>query len=324
MQLDQIITGAAGFVGSHLCQRLGDSSAKLETATLDLLPIDSMRNKWMHREADLRSLDTLSMLSHEWEAPVLVHLAALAEVVMPFEKMSDIASTNIQGTINILDQFNPSRIVFASSSAVYGTVHDRRVRAVPGETAAIGAYGVSKLMGEIICSEWAEKRGASSVALRFGNIVGAGCRGLIPYLVSHAVKYPEADVVAQLRGEGRIIRDYIDVGTAVDSILKAAELPLGASQGAVFNVGSGRGLSNREVAQMVAEVLQAQGCRLKMNFNNPIPAGESESVVLEVSETRSRLGLQPPSTETVASSIEQATLSHLAQMQQQQAREEGT
>lgn len=317
IQLDQIVTGVAGFVGGHLCRRLADASAKLKLATLDLLPMDSMHSEWIHREADLRALDTLSMLSREWDAPVLVHLAAEAEVVLPFARMSDLASTNIQGTINVLDQFDPRRIVFASSSAVYGSLRDRSARPLPGESAAIGAYGVSKRMGEVICSEWAEQRGATAIALRFGNIVGPGCRGLIPYLVSHAVKFPDGDVVAQLRGEGRIIRDYVDVGTAVDAILQAASLPLEAGQGMIFNVGCGRGLSNMEVAQMVLEVLRTEGYQLTMNFNNPVPSGESKSVVLDVSETASRLDLQPPSAATVVDSIEQATLSHLAQMQQQ-------
>lgn len=277
--------------------------------------MDPMGNKWPHREADLRSPDALSAISQEWNAPVLVHLAALAEVIMPFAKMGELVSTNIHGTINVLEKFDPRRIVFASSSAVYGSVHERSARPLPGETAAIGAYGVSKLMGEVICNEWAEKHGANAIALRFGNIVGPGCRGLIPYLVSHAVKFPDGDVVAQLRGEGRIIRDYVDVGTAVDAILLAANLPLEAGQGMIFNVGCGRGLSNMEVAQMVAEVLRTEGYQLTMNFNNPVPSGESESVVLDVSETTSRLDLQPPSAATVVDSIEQATLAHLAQMQ---------
>jgi len=317
MQLDLIITGSAGFVGSHLCQRLAAAPATTAMASLDRLPIDSSRAKWMHREADLRCADSLSTIAAEWHAPVLVHLAAEAEVVMPFERMSDLASSNIQGTINLLEQFAPRRIVFASSSAVYGSVHGRAARPLPGETAAIGAYGVSKLMGEVICSEWAEKRGASAVALRFGNIVGPGCRGLIPYLVSHALRFPDGDVVAQLRGEGRLMRDYVDIGTALDAILKAAALPLAAGQGKVFNIGSGRGLSNGEVARMVAEVLLEKGYRLTMNFANPVPAGESEAVVLEVSETTRGLQLPPPSAETIVDSIRQATLAHLAGMQRQ-------
>jgi UDP-glucose 4-epimerase len=316
MQFEQIITGAAGFVGSHLCQRVSSPSAQAKTATLDLLPIDSTAASVHHRQADIRDSEALAPIVKDRDAAVVVHLAALAEAVMPFAQMGELANTNIQGTVNTLAQLSPKRIVFASSSAVYGSVHDRAVRPLPEETAAIGAYGASKLMGEVICTEWAEQRGRNSIALRFGNIVGPGCRGLIPYLVAHAHRHPEGDVVVQLRGRGRLVRDYLDVDTAVDCILAASEVPLEAGKSRIFNVGSGRGMNNREVAQMVAEVLRAQGFALTMNFDNPVPAGESEAVVLDVSDTVSVLGVPAPSAQTVAASIEQATLGHLARLRE--------
>ena len=318
MQVEKIITGAAGFVGNHLRRRLADVSLQSKPATLDLLPLEAGDGNAIHRQADIRQSDALAAIAQEWDARLLVHLAALAEAVLPFAQMGDLASTNIQGSVNILEQLAPERIVFASSSAVYGSVHDRAVRPLPEETAAIGAYGASKLMGEVICTEWAEQQGSNAIALRFGNIVGPGCRGLIPYLVAHALRHPDGDVVVQLRGQGQLVRDYVDVDTAVDCILAAGEVPLQAGKSLIFNVGSGRGMTNRQVATMVAEVLQAQGYSLVMNFDNPVPAGESESVVLDVSETVARLGVASPSTQTVAASIEQATLYHLERMQQGQ------
>ncbi|MDH3386391.1 MAG: NAD(P)-dependent oxidoreductase [Gammaproteobacteria bacterium] len=309
MQLEQIITGAAGFVGEHLCSRIAKTSALSKTAALDLLPLT--QGNLASSQTDIRLASMLSELTEKWSAPVLIHLAALAEVIMPFSSMADLNNTNVQGTINLLQAFDPNRFVFASSSAVYGSVHNRSACPLASEAAAIGTYGASKVMGEIICTEWAAERLANAVILRFGNIVGPGCRGLIPYIVSHALRYPDGEVPAQLRGQGRIIRDYIPVEVAVESLLKAASLPLQPGQSAIFNVGSGFGLSNKEVAEVVADVLRRQGYQLELNFDNPIPAGESEAVVLEISETSERLGVHPPSTDAVMQSIEQATHWHI-------------
>lgn len=314
MQLKQIITGATGFVGGHLCRQLVATSVDPGVAVLDLRP--AHQNELIESLTDIRSASSVTQLASQWSAPVVIHLAAMAEVVMPFKAMSNLVDTNVQGTINTLGAFNPKRIVFASSSAVYGSVHDRSVRPLAEETAAIGAYGVSKVMGEVLCKEWAEEHSSNAISLRFGNIIGPGCRGLIPYLVTHAIKHPDGRVPAELRGKGRIIRDYVPVEYAVQSILKAVDHPLEAGQSAIFNIGSGVGLSNSEVAHKVAGVLKQQGYQLALNFDNPIPTGESEAVVLDVSQTTTRLGVQPPSTELVFQGIEQATLWYLTTMQQ--------
>lgn len=314
MEFEQIITGAAGFVGGHLCHRLTTASSNAGIAALDLLPVNY--KEIASSQTDIRSADLVSQLAGQWSSPVVVHLAAMAEVVMPFDQMHDLNTTNVQGTINLLEGFAPSRLVFASSSAVYGTVEDRAARPLPQEASAIGAYGVSKLMGEVICSEWAREHGSSVVALRFGNIVGPGCRGLIPYLVGHALKYPDGSEPTRLRGQGRIVRDYVPVEFAVESIIRATELELADGETAIFNVGSGRALTNGEVSQRVAAVLMERGYRLDLNFDAPIPRGESESVVLDVSDTTDRLGVPVPTSDQVGRAIEQATLGYLESMAQ--------
>jgi len=312
MELRQIITGAAGFIGSHLCRTAAESLGASAIATLDLVPADPSASR--AHLADIRRLAMLTELARRSPAPVVVHLAALAEAVQPFGSMRDLTATNVEGTINVLQAFDPARLVFASSSAVYGTLRDRRARPIPGDAAATGAYGVSKLMGEAICSQWAGERKASVVSLRLGNVVGPRCRGLIPYLVGHAIRRPDGSLAALLRGGGRIIRDYVTVECVVETILKSLELPLEAGRVAIINVGSGTGMSNGEVAQLVAAVLEGHGYRLRLDFDHPLAPGESASVVLDVEEMTSRLGVRPPDRETVVRSIEQATLAHLETM----------
>ena len=304
-------------MGTHLCRQQETANLARKIAALDLLPIPT--KGITSSQTDIRSASETTQIASQWSAPVIVHLAALAEVVMPFQMMSDLNATNVQGTINVLDAFKPKRFVFASSSAVYGSVRNDFARPLPDETAAIGVYGVSKVMGEVICSEWADETGSTSVALRFGNIIGPACRGLIPYLVSHALKYPDGSVPTQLRGQGRIIRDYVPVEKALEAILKSSELQLEDGKSAIFNVGSGYGLTNGEVAHLVADVLASKGYQLDLNFDNPIPAGESESVVLDISDTANRLGVTTPTTDEVARSIEDACLWHIGIMLQKQA-----
>ena len=127
MQYQKVITGASGFVGGHLCGRLGASGASASIATLDLLPRLGADDQCEHRQVDIRMSDAMRSLSGDWSTPLLIHLAAMAEVVMPFERMGELVDTNLRGIVNLLEAFAPERIVFASSSAVYGSVHGATV-----------------------------------------------------------------------------------------------------------------------------------------------------------------------------------------------------
>lgn len=306
-RVDAIVTGSSGFIGTHLCQHLVEQAQTVEG--LDLRP--SARTSRPGHVVDLRKRDAITPLAGQFGTDRLIHLAAMAEVVMPFGSLAALAETNISATANVLDAFWPRRVVFASSCAVYGNAGKGAVRPVRSAMKVLGAYGVSKAMAELACEQWAQESGRSAVALRFGNVIGAGCRGLIPFLVNHALANPDGSPPAQLRGQGRILRDYVPVEYVVACIQRAAEIPLAAGRFEVLNIGSGQSLSNREVASVVAATLAEQGLPLEQNFDHPIAAGESARVVLDVRKTQRALDLDIPRTDEVIESIRVATLHHL-------------
>ena len=306
-RVDAIVTGSSGFIGTHLSQYLVEQARTV--AGLDLRPGPATVPPG--HVVDLRERDTLTPLALELGSDLLIHLAAMAEVVMPFESLAALAQTNICATVHVLDAFRPRRLVFASSCAVYGNAGKRPVRAVRSAMKVLGSYGVSKAMGELACEQWAKERGTSAVALRFGNVIGAGCRGLIPFLVTHALAHPGGSRPARLRGQGRILRDYVPLEHVIACMLRAGEIPLAEGGFEVFNIGGGQGMSNREVANVVAATLAERGLELRLDFDNPIAAGESACVVLDVQRTCQVLGLERPDSEAVLASIRAATLHHL-------------
>lgn len=303
-----LVTGSAGFVGSHLCEAIAATPAGAGLHGLDL--VRSRRSP--SARADVRRTASLRRVAASARPAALVHLAARAEVVVPLRELGDLQETNVGGTLRVLEAFAPRRLVFASSCAVYGDV--RAGIAPPSWEAVhpVGAYGMSKAAAELVCRDWARETGAVAVRLRFGNVIGPRCRGLIPYLVRHAVRHPDGSVPAALRGNGRIVRDYVPVEHVVRVIQAALGHAWADGESPVYNVGGGRGLTNREVAGVVKRVLAAEGLALRMDFGNPVAPGEARRAVLDVRATTRTFGLRPPAPDAIVDSIERATRYWLA------------
>jgi nucleoside-diphosphate-sugar epimerase len=173
---------------------------------------------------------------------------------------------------------------------------------------------MSKMNGEMLVQEWAVENSLSAVNLRFGNVIGPGCRGLIPYLVAHATRYPNAERPARLRGRGALVRDYVPVGYVVRVLRAAAKMPLKPGTAAVLNVGTGRGTTNREVAEFVCELLADEGLRLEVIYDDEPGRGESTIVVLDMASTVELTGLEPPEPDEVRASICDSVHAHLEGM----------
>jgi nucleoside-diphosphate-sugar epimerase len=303
-----LITGSSGFIGSHVCALLG-VNGDTRIAGLDIAEGALLRRSF---RADVRDREQLQGVACAVQPSTVVHLAAKSDVVIPFDGFADLMLINVNGTINVLDVMQPDRMVLASSSAVYGNGSRRTARATWSCVNPLGVYGISKAAAEIACGEWARSAGGVAISLRFGNVIGKRCRGLIAYLVEHALSYPDGDRPAQLRGDGVLVRDYVPVKYAARVIEFATQMNLRRGATAVLNVGTGRGMTNRTVAGLVQEVLRARGLRLAVTFNSAPAPGEARRLVLDMTATSRHMGLTPPTDDEVMEAIEEATLDCLA------------
>jgi UDP-glucuronate 4-epimerase len=314
-----LVTGSAGFIGSHLCAAL-ERSGRRPLGLDRALPEEDASDRGGPRpaarghetiRADLREPAALAPLAARRPFPIVAHLAAEAEVVIPFAAAGDVVGSNVAGTINLLGAAEPRLVVFTSTSAVYGNGRTRGAAPGRGETRPIGLYGMSKACAEIVGRDWARERGGAFVSVRLGNVVGTGCRGLIPYLVRHALRFPGGERPAELRGAGRLLRDYVPVEYVVALLLAAMDRRWPDGAAPLLNAGCGRGLTNADVTTVVARVLRGRGLELRPDFDHPIAPGEAERIVLGMTTTVRALGLAPPAADDVVASIEAATIDHL-------------
>ncbi len=296
-----LVTGSSGFIGSHAASRLGCVGVRY----LDRRP-PAGTGPAGTALVDLADLPALRAHASTAPAERVLHLAAEAEVLTPWDEVGGVLRSNEVGTYHLLTAYQPRLAVFASTSAAYGNARARE--ALPSlETARpLGLYGVSKLMGEVLLRDWARGSGNAAVAFRLGNVVGPRCRGLIPYLVEHARKYPDGSAPARMRGYGKLVRDYVPVDYVVELFARALEQTWPPGGFHLFNAGVGRGLSNGEVAGIVAGVLAGEGWKLNIAWVDPVAPGEAEYVVLNMDSTRHLLEAPPPDEAQVRHAIEES------------------
>ncbi len=304
------VTGSSGFIGRHLCAAL--ANAKTAVTGIDRVPgpRTNETSRWL--QLDIQLLEDLQRKISDTERNgKLVHLAAEAEVVTPWNQIPSLLSTNLNGTWNVLATLQPTLCVFASSSSVYGNATIQNSAARWSAARPLGLYGISKSSGELLLRDWALDNGTAAVLLRLGNIIGPGCRGLIPYLIRHAKQYPDGATPAQLRGNGVLVRDYTPVSYVVKVIQAVLSMtwPPGSSE--LFNLGTGGGMTNREVTKIVQRVLAREGYRLTVCWDNPVPAGEAHSIVLDCGSLIRKFGIGSPSRKEVEACIEDSALEHL-------------
>jgi len=306
-----VVTGSSGFIGGHFCAAMTGCHRPL--LGIDRLPaLAGVPPQAL--TLDLACGAKLESAAAGWQNGRLLHLAADAEVVLPWAAIPGLFSSNLLGTWNALNFLKPRLCVFASSSSVYGNATLAQTDPDSAAPHPLGVYAHSKSAAEVMLRDWAEESDASAVSFRFGNVIGPRCRGLIPFLVNHAVKHPDGSPPAPLRGEGCLVRDYIPVRFVADVLAAALAVEWKPGAACVFNIGTGRGLTNRAVTEIVASVLDREGYRLRADYSNPVPAGEALSVVLDCRNLVERFAVDLPEPEEVEQTIKDAVLCHLGSL----------
>jgi UDP-glucose 4-epimerase len=237
-----LVTGGAGFIGSHLVDALVADGARV--VVLDDLSTGSPAN--VPPEADLvegdvadpRAVETL-VHGHD----VVFHLAARGSVQRSVERPLDTDRTNVAGTLNVLcaaHAVGVRRFVLSSSSSVYGGAGEGPT----GEDSALrprSPYAVSKLAGEQYARVFTELHGLETVSLRYFNVFGPRQRADTAYaaVVPRFIDALSNGRSPQIYGDGRQSRDFTFVTDAVQANLRAASAPGKVCAGRVYNVARG-------------------------------------------------------------------------------------
>jgi UDP-glucuronate 4-epimerase len=239
-----LVTGAAGFIGSHLCEALVASGDRV-------VGLDSFEPAYHRRYKDsniegLRRAAGFELLEEDVRnlpdkpvaADAVVHLAALADMRHSLLDPVSYTRINIDGTLAVLESARRAgirNVVYASSSLVYGNRTDVPFKETDPVNAPVSLYAATKGSGELLCRVYQGLYGMNVTCLRFFTVFGPRQRPdmAIHKFASRILKDREIPVF----GHGRVARDYVYVGDVVDAICRSLQR-MGGFQ--TFNVGSGK------------------------------------------------------------------------------------
>ncbi len=251
-----LVTGGAGFLGSHLVERL---SAHNEVSVFDDLSTGSLRNlEGARDEVRLHRASILQpkQLAKALEGQELVyHLAAKTSVPESVEKPDEYWRANVEGTLNVLKasaDAGVKRVVFVSSAAVYGLSEVvPKVETMRPEPAS--PYATTKMVGEFACQEISQLKPLETVVLRAFNAYGPRQDPNAPYagVIAKFTSAVAAGHGIEIYGDGDQTRDFLYAADAAEAMELAGERPVA---GEIFNIGSGSATTVTEVARLLSEI----------------------------------------------------------------------
>jgi UDP-glucose 4-epimerase len=290
-----LVTGGAGFIGSHTTDAL--LRAAVETWILDNFSTGSSRNlsHWRNDKrlhvvhGEVTNFCLLSKVAKRVDA--IIHLAAQ---VSPYVSMNNPELTNavnVNGTLNVLRaarKVGVRKIVYASSSSVYGELQRTRMRENESTT-PITPYGVSKLAGEKYCQAFAHAFDLPTVSLRYFNVFGVR-QSSNPYsgVIAIFAKALTDGRQPIIYGNGQQTRDFIHVTDIIKANLLALKSQKGT--GETFNIGTGSPTSINQLYNLIALSSGRQDIRPIYKSKRP---GDIVSSCADISNARTHLKFRP-------------------------------
>jgi UDP-glucose 4-epimerase len=283
-----LVTGGAGFIGFHLCKKLSDFTPNL--TIYDNLSSGRLENvndlpKANFIKGDI--LDLPKLFSME-KANLIFHLAA--QVVVPYSMENPVEDfeTNARGTLNVLEKArkDDARLVFASSAAVYGNPTKMPTPETYGPN-PFSCYGLSKVVGEEYCKMYVNQYGLDITILRFANVYGSRCHGVISDFLDKIQKNPEK---LEIIGTGLQSRDFVHISDAVDALMLSAvkENALGQT----FNIGFGKTTKIIDLAKMILKILNLSD-KTVITTTNVSWKGDIDRIWFDISKAQKELKWYP-------------------------------
>jgi len=293
-----LVTGAAGFIGSHLSEKLLELGyrvvgvdnldpyydVKQKKCNLDLL---KKNPNFVFCRQDIREPDGLAGLFQEYKPEFVAHLAAKAGVRASVENPRAYAEINVIGTINLLElavKHKVANFVFASSSSVYGYRSKVPFREEEPVDKPISPYAATKRSAELLCYVYHHLYSLNVTCLRFFTVYGPrGRPDMAPYKFVKLIL--EGKSITRF-GDGTTKRDYTYITDIIAGLVAAIEKPLGYE---IINLGNSAPVSLNE---FITTIERLTGKKAKI-VERPIPKGDVLVTYADIAKAKKLLGYQP-------------------------------
>ena len=285
-----IVTGAAGFIGSHICERLINSKKIRKITAIDNLKDGNVKNvksilyskKFKFVKCDINKKKNLEKIFRNHD--IVIHLAALSDIVPSIENPYEYLNTNINGTLNILETMRKLRIkkiVYAASSSCYGITKKLPTK----ESSKIDTrypYSFSKYIGEKLVEHWSQVFKIKYISLRLFNVYGTRSRtngaygaALGVFLKQKIEKKPFTVV-----GNGNQKRDFVNVKDVAEAFYKSI---FSKQKNEIINIGYGKPSSINSMLEILG------GTKVYV----PKRPGEPKVTHADISKAKKILGWKP-------------------------------
>ena len=293
-----LVTGGAGFIGSHLCERLvkeGSEIICVDNFNDFYDPLIKRRNveglqkkaNFKLYELDILDFPKLQAVFEQNDIDVIIHLAARAGVRPSIKEPLLYQEVNVRGTLNLLElarRFNVPKFVFASSSSVYGNNKKVPFSEQDNVDNPVSPYAATKKAGELLAYTYHHLYDISISCIRFFTVYGPRQR---PDMAIHKfTKLIDQGKKVPIFGDGNSQRDYTYISDIIDGLCSAIEYCQGYE---IYNLGDSRTIELKEVIQHIENLLNKKA---RLDFK-PFQAGDVWITYADISKAKAQLKYQP-------------------------------
>ena len=287
-----LVTGGAGFIGSHITEELikrGDEVIVLDNMYSGRAENIAVNPKAVFVDGSILDTEILDTICTKYNIEGIFHLAAVASVQKSIENPAQVHEVNVTGTLNVLEaarKHGVRKVVLSASAAAYGDtpVFPKREDMLPEP---LSPYAVSKIASEMYCKTYAELYDMQTISLRYFNVFGPrqDPNGEYAAVIPKFTEKICAGESPTVFGDGEQTRDFV----YVKDVARANILAMDSDISGLFNIGTGIQTSLNNLAKMIMDAAEIS---VEMKYE-PAREGDVRYSVADISKAKSELGYKP-------------------------------